>query len=96
MKDGSNEVPVWTRNEVQSPCINVCVIHPEERLCTGCLRSIDEIAQWSRISNDERETILEELPGRAPRLRKRRGGRNARLKRGGEEFAPVKPTDAPD
>lgn len=69
---------VWKRNEVESPCIQVCVIHKEERLCTGCLRSIDEITRWSRMEPEERSAIMEELPSRAPRLRKRRGGRAAR------------------
>ena len=43
---------VWKRDEVHSPCIKICVIHPEARLCTGCLRSIDEIATWSQMTND--------------------------------------------
>lgn len=74
--------PVWTRAEVQSPCIRVCVVHPEARICTGCLRSIDEITRWSKMSDDQRSTIMDELPGRAALLRKRRGGRAARLERG--------------
>lgn len=73
---------VWKRLEIDSPCIKLCVIHPEERICTGCLRSIDEISSWSKMSAEERSTIMEELPGRAPRLRRRRGGRAARQKRG--------------
>lgn len=72
---------IWKRDEIQSPCIKICVIHPEERLCTGCLRSIDEITQWSKISNEARAEIMAELPARAPRLKKRRGGRAARLTR---------------
>ena len=70
---------VWKRNEVQSPCIKVCVVHPVERICTGCLRSIEEISAWSRMSNDERIAIMAELHGRAPALKKRRGGRAARI-----------------
>ncbi len=72
---------VWQRAEVESPCIKVCVIHPETRLCTGCLRSIDEIGAWSRMSPEDRRRIMAELPTRAPQLKKRRGGRAARLKR---------------
>ncbi len=72
---------IWTRNEVQSPCVKVCVIHPEERLCVGCLRSIDEIGRWSRMTDAERRAVLEDLPARAPRLAKRRGGRMGRLDR---------------
>jgi predicted Fe-S protein YdhL (DUF1289 family) len=72
---------IWVRNEVQSPCIKVCVIHPEERLCVGCLRSIDEISRWSRMTEDERRAVLADLPDRAPRLARRRGGRMGRLDR---------------
>ena len=72
---------IWKRDELQSPCIKVCVIHPEERLCTGCLRTIDEITAWSRMTPDARAAIMAELPDRAPRLKKRRGGRAARLTR---------------
>jgi predicted Fe-S protein YdhL (DUF1289 family) len=41
---------VWKREEVESPCVKICVVHPEARICTGCLRSIDEIATWGRMS----------------------------------------------
>ncbi|MDA9671015.1 DUF1289 domain-containing protein [Paracoccaceae bacterium] len=69
---------VWTRNEIQSPCIKICVIHPSERLCTGCLRTIEEISAWSRLPSEQREKVINELPKRALRLKKRRGGRAAR------------------
>ena len=69
---------VWKRDEVESPCVNICVVHPVERICTGCLRSIDEIARWSKMTSDERAEIMATLPDRAPRLTKRRGGRAAR------------------
>ena len=72
---------VWKRAEVESPCIQVCVVHPEERICTGCMRTIDEITRWSKMPPEERSEIMQELPTRAPRLKKRRGGRTARLKR---------------
>ena len=69
---------VWTRNEIQSPCIKICVIHPSERLCTGCHRTIEEISAWSRLPSEQREKVINELPKRALRLKKRRGGRAAR------------------
>ena len=72
---------IWRRDEVQSPCIKICVIHPEARLCTGCLRSIDEITVWTKLSPEARQTIMEELPTRQGQLSKRRGGRAARLAR---------------
>lgn len=75
-----NTDDIWKRAEVQSPCIKICVIHPESRLCTGCLRSIDEIGAWSQMSPLVRSEIMAELPDRAKLIVKRRGGRAARLK----------------
>ena len=69
--------PVWSRNEIESPCIQVCVVHPQSRLCLGCYRSIDEIKDWSTMSPDKRRLIMEELPNREKLLKpKRRGGRS--------------------
>ena len=70
---------VWARNEIESPCVKICVIHPSERLCTGCHRTIEEISAWSRLPQIERDKIINELPERASRLKKRRGGRAARI-----------------
>ena len=69
---------IWKRNEIESPCVKLCVVHPEARLCVGCFRSIDEIGSWSRMTSDERRTIMAELPARAGQLTKRRGGRLGR------------------
>ncbi|SDX20534.1 DUF1289 domain-containing protein [Roseicitreum antarcticum] len=71
---------IWKRDEVDSPCTKVCVIDPASRLCTGCLRSIDEITAWSRMTPDVRRAIMATLPARAPQLARRKGGRAARLK----------------
>ncbi|MFP4275560.1 MAG: DUF1289 domain-containing protein [Paracoccaceae bacterium] len=72
---------VWKRDEIESPCVKICVIHPEARLCAGCLRSVEEITQWSRMTPEARRAVMAELPGRAGQLKKRRGGRAARLAR---------------
>ena len=71
---------VWKRDEIESPCTQICVIHPETRLCTGCARSIDEITRWSKLTTSERSAILLELPERCAAPKKRRGGRAGRLK----------------
>ena len=71
--------PVWKRDEIESPCVKICVVHPVERICVGCLRSVEEIAGWSRMTPEERRAVMADLPSRAPRLRQRRGGRAARL-----------------
>lgn len=42
---------------VASPCINVCKMD-DGGLCTGCFRTLAEIAAWSRASEDQRLNIL--------------------------------------
>ncbi|MCB2111557.1 MAG: DUF1289 domain-containing protein [Defluviimonas sp.] len=69
---------LWKRQEIESPCVKICVVHPTERICIGCHRSVEEIARWSRMSSEERRAIMAELAGRAPRLARRRGGRAGR------------------
>jgi predicted Fe-S protein YdhL (DUF1289 family) len=70
---------IWKREEVESPCVKICVVHPATRLCTGCYRSIDEIGAWGRMTPEERRAVMADLPSRAGLLTKRRGGRAARL-----------------
>lgn len=74
--------PLWKRDEIESPCVQICVVHPETRICTGCYRTIDEITDWSRMTPEARRNIMDDLPARADQLKVRRGGRAARLKRG--------------
>ena len=74
--------PLWKRDEIESPCVQICVVHPETRICTGCYRTIDEITDWSRMTPEARRNIIDDLPARADQLKVRRGGRAARLKRG--------------
>ncbi len=69
---------VWKRSEVESPCVKLCVVHPEARICVGCYRSIDEIGAWSRLSPEARRAVMADLPERAKLLTKRRGGRSGR------------------
>ena len=73
--------PLWKRDEIESPCVQICVVHPETRICTGCYRTIDEITDWSRMTPEARRNIMDDLPARADQLKGRRGGRAARLKR---------------
>jgi len=42
---------------VPSPCINVCRMNPASGLCEGCWRTLDEIAAWSRLDEDEKRAV---------------------------------------
>lgn len=73
---------VWKRDEVESPCIKICVLHPEARICIGCYRTGDEIAGWGRRTPEERREIMDQLPERKALLpNTRRGGRQGRIVR---------------
>jgi predicted Fe-S protein YdhL (DUF1289 family) len=37
--------------DVPSPCVSVCRMDAASGLCTGCLRTLDEIAGWSRMED---------------------------------------------
>lgn len=76
-----SDTPVWTRDEIESPCVRICVIHPDVRICAGCYRTIDEIRLWAKMSAEERADIMAALPDRATLLKKRRGGRGGRMRR---------------
>ncbi|MBJ7517110.1 MAG: CoA pyrophosphatase [Stenotrophomonas sp.] len=46
-----------TARAVPSPCIGKCELD-RHQACTGCLRSIDEIARWSSMSERERQHVM--------------------------------------
>ena len=72
---------VWRRNEIDSPCVKICLIHQEEKICIGCFRTMSEITNWSKFNTQKRETIQSKLKLRASKLiPKRRGGRKQRLR----------------
>jgi uncharacterized protein len=40
-----------------SPCISVCRMDEATGWCEGCLRTIDEIATWSLLDDEERRAV---------------------------------------
>ena len=52
---------------IQTPCVKVCVIDPSRGLCSGCGRTLDEIARWGAMSDAERARIMALLPERMKR-----------------------------
>ncbi len=47
-----------------SPCIDICRIDPDSGLCTGCLRTLDEIARWGSYSDDDKRAVNRSLEAR--------------------------------
>ena len=52
------------RDDIGSPCTNVCKMNPETELCEGCFRTLDEIAAWSGMNPEEKRAVLARLPAR--------------------------------
>ena len=49
---------------IVSPCRKICVMQPDQDVCAGCFRTLDEIARWSTMSNAERTHVMAQLPAR--------------------------------
>lgn len=63
------ETPDRAAGPIATPCTNVCQIDRASRLCIGCLRTMDEIGAWTRMSPDDRRRVMAELPARRPLVR---------------------------
>jgi uncharacterized protein len=48
-------------SDVVSPCAGICVMDPETKECTGCRRTIDEIANWDSMTDDERLAVWDKI-----------------------------------
>lgn len=49
---------------VPSPCISVCVMHPQTGLCEGCWRSLQEIGDWSRMADEAKRQVWQRIQHR--------------------------------
>jgi len=47
------------------------VIDSESGYCLGCARTLDEIARWSALRQDERQAVMALLPARHEKLKKK-------------------------
>ncbi|MES2632150.1 MAG: DUF1289 domain-containing protein [Pseudomonadota bacterium] len=53
--------------EVPSPCVSVCRMDPVTQWCEGCFRTLDEIAAWSVLPQDERRRVWQTIAQRLPK-----------------------------
>ena len=49
--------PADPTRPVRSPCISVCRIDPSNGLCEGCSRTLDEIADWGTMADEDRLSV---------------------------------------
>lgn len=70
---------------VASPCRRICRFSEDSGACLGCLRTRDEIRGWFRMSEEQKRSIVDDIPHRLEERRARR-----RLARAaGETTAPI-------
>ena len=62
------EVDAVGGGDVQSPCVSVCRMDPVTELCEGCLRTLDEIALWSRLDDAGKRDVWQVIGDRLQRL----------------------------
>lgn len=53
-----------------SPCLSICTLD-EDNVCMGCLRKLEEIRGWARMSPDEQWELVAELKLRQASRRRR-------------------------
>ena len=44
-----------------TPCIQICKIDPQLQRCIGCHRTLEQIAEWSRYTDEQRKAIISKL-----------------------------------
>ena len=49
---------------IESPCVKVCTLDARSGVCLGCGRTIDEIARWTAMTDEQRRRVMAELPAR--------------------------------
>ena len=52
---------------MDTPCVGICSLDSDTRVCVGCGRTVNEIAGWARMTRAERLAIMVELPQRLAR-----------------------------
>ncbi|UGV26957.1 DUF1289 domain-containing protein [Rhodopseudomonas boonkerdii] len=53
---------------VASPCIDICQFDRKKDMCTGCLRTTEEIRLWRKMTDHKRRTILSDRRRREAKL----------------------------
>ncbi|ABC29025.1 predicted Fe-S protein [Hahella chejuensis KCTC 2396] len=61
MKENTNQMD--GERIVRSPCVSICALDDDD-ICIGCHRSVEEIAAWSRMSNEQRMDVLKKVADR--------------------------------
>ncbi|HTH80820.1 MAG TPA: DUF1289 domain-containing protein [Ramlibacter sp.] len=64
LKKQAQRVAAGEVTAVPSPCMSICRMDMDTGLCEGCLRTLDEIAAWGRMSEEEKRDVWTQLSER--------------------------------
>lgn len=65
LAENARRVAAEPASDVPSPCISVCKMDPDTQLCEGCFRTLDEIADWSRMADEGKREVWRMIGERA-------------------------------
>ncbi len=51
---------------VPSPCVAICEMDADLRMCVGCLRTLDELRLWSTLDNAGKRAVWQRIETRLP------------------------------
>lgn len=54
------------------PCMGVCMFESKSKYCYGCTRTLPEIAQWYKKTEDERYAIIDDYDRRKAIIKENR------------------------
>jgi hypothetical protein len=60
----ANQVLSQDEPHVPSPCVSVCLMHPDGGHCEGCLRTLPEIGSWGRMSDEAKRLVWRNIQQR--------------------------------
>ncbi len=53
---------------IESPCVGECKLTQDAGHCIGCLRTLDEIRNWSTANNKEKQLIINTIEQRRQQM----------------------------
>ena len=66
---------------IETPCVQLCVVDPDSGFCIGCGRTTAEIGGWTAMTVAERREVMAKLDQRMDsltRTKRRKGGAQGR------------------
>ena len=54
-------------DDIESPCVRICVIDETRDICRGCYRTLDEISKWASYPRAQKLALLDDLAQRKAR-----------------------------